>query len=59
MDLWNLRLHMYSSGTYICDSSVLLAPLFVRDAGWEGVSNFTVIRGIGGAENGDVCDGSA
>lgn len=36
----------------------MIVPLFVSDAGWEVVSNFTVIRGIGGVANGDACDGS-
>ena len=44
--------------TYICEVSVLIISLFVSNAGWEALSNFTVIRGIGGVENDNDCDGS-
>ena len=44
--------------TYICEVSVLIISLFDNDAGWEALSNFTVIRGIGGVENGNDCDDS-
>lgn len=45
---------MYKN-TYIGKGSALLVvALFVTDAEWEGVSSFTVIRGIGGVENSDA-----